>query len=300
VQVQLGINNCFAVKRWPRPEEWAQIVVDELGLTLVQHSLDLSPGEDIGDEAQLIRRACDRNGLSIDSVFTGLCAYSTNLLLDPEPRGRERAERFWRRAIEFGGALGGRAVGGHVGSLSRRDADDPGRREILRAELSQRLRRLAGVARGHGVGTLLVENMACEREPCRMSDVAALLEPGDGDHAGVALCLDVGHQCAPGVSGADADPYAWLEAMGTQTAVVHLQQSDADGDHHWPFTREYNARGRIHGPKVLEALAASGVKSMTLMLEVIPPFEAEDGRVLAELGESVAYWKDVLHGHELA
>ena len=39
--VQLGINTCFAVKRWPRPPEWIPIVRDELGLDLVQHSLDL-------------------------------------------------------------------------------------------------------------------------------------------------------------------------------------------------------------------------------------------------------------------
>ena len=39
---RLGINTCFAVKRWPEPEEWAAIVRDDLGLDLVQHSLDLA------------------------------------------------------------------------------------------------------------------------------------------------------------------------------------------------------------------------------------------------------------------
>ena len=38
---QLGINTCFAVKRWPQPERWARLVRDELRLDLVQHSLDL-------------------------------------------------------------------------------------------------------------------------------------------------------------------------------------------------------------------------------------------------------------------
>ena len=298
MQVQLGINNCFAVKRWPRPDEWSQIIADELGLALVQHSLDLSAeAAPVDDEAWTIRHACDRAGLGIDSVFTGLRAYSMNLLLDSEPIARDQAEGYWRWAIELAAALGAGAVGGHVGSLSRHDAEDPGRRRALWEELQQRLRRLSELAHGRGVGALLVENMACDREPCRMSEVSALLRPGDGEHAAVALCLDVGHQCAPGVSGPDGDPYAWLRAMGTQTAVVHLQQSDATGDHHWPFTREYNARGRIGGAQVLEALAAGGVASMTLMLEVIPPFEARDARVLAELGESVAYWKDVLHDH---
>ena len=39
MRIQLGINTCFAVKRWPLPEDWAPIVRDELGLQLVQHSL---------------------------------------------------------------------------------------------------------------------------------------------------------------------------------------------------------------------------------------------------------------------
>jgi hypothetical protein len=38
---RLGINTCFAVKRWPQPERWAALVRDELGLDLVQHGLDL-------------------------------------------------------------------------------------------------------------------------------------------------------------------------------------------------------------------------------------------------------------------
>ena len=28
----LGMNTCFAVKRWPEPEEWARIVAEEFGL----------------------------------------------------------------------------------------------------------------------------------------------------------------------------------------------------------------------------------------------------------------------------
>jgi hypothetical protein len=33
------------------------------------------------------------------------------------------------------------------------------------------------------------------------------------------------------------------------------------------------------------------------VLEVVPPFEAEDGRVLRELRESVLYWQAALRSH---
>ena len=46
MRARLGINNCFAVKRWPRPDDWASIVANDLGLDLVELSLDLLAGPD--------------------------------------------------------------------------------------------------------------------------------------------------------------------------------------------------------------------------------------------------------------
>ena len=100
--------------------------------------------------------------------------------------------------------------------------------------------------------------MACDREPSRISDFDDLLAPAAEGRAAISLCLDIGHQCVPGTDGDEADPYAWLAALGRRASVVHLQQSDAEGDHHWPFTAAYNERGRIRAPRVLEALRDVG------------------------------------------
>jgi hypothetical protein len=86
--------------------------------------------------------------------------------------------------------------------------------------------------------------------------------------------------------------------MGDRAAVIHLQQSDADADHHWPFTPAYNERGRIRAERLLDALAASGAADVTLILEVIPPFEADDRQVLSDLHDSVAYWQRALRACE--
>ena len=40
-KIKLGINNCFAIKRWAEPEEWIEIIKKELGLNIVQFSFDL-------------------------------------------------------------------------------------------------------------------------------------------------------------------------------------------------------------------------------------------------------------------
>jgi sugar phosphate isomerase/epimerase len=300
MRVTLGINNCFAVKRWPRPEEWAHVVRDEFGLDVVQHCIDLTDlaGDiDFDGEATAVRSACDEAGLRVHSVFTGLVAYSANLMLAPDDAERRRGFDLWSRAIMFAVRVGAVSAGGHVGSMSRHDADDPDRRALRWSELRVRLAELSGFASQLGLGALLVENMACDREPSHLHEVESLLSDGDQHHAPVTLCLDVGHQCVPGTDGDEADPYAWLRRLGRRTTVVHLQQSDAEADHHWPFTAAHNARGRIRADAVLDALVESGAEEATLVLEVVPAFEAADGVVLSELRESVMYWREALTTH---
>lgn len=292
---RLGINTCFAVKRWPEPARWAEIVRDRLGLDLVQHSLDLvdldAPRPLVEGQAAAVRAACDQAGLELHSTFTGLVVYSSNLLLHPDPDLRARAEAWYRQAIAFTATAGARATGGHVGAYSVADWRNPQRRDALAGELRAALRRLAAVARLAGLDELYVENLAAAREPSTMDGLLELLTEGDEEHVPVRLCLDVGHQCVPGTTGPDRDPYAWLERLGGRAPVVQLQQSDAAADHHWPFTRQRNATGRIEADQALAALDASGASGTALILEVIPPFEQDDDEVIAELEESVAYWR---------
>ncbi len=297
-EFRLGINNCFAVKRWPEPERWAAIVRERLGLDLVQHSLDLVDltvsSRLRGQDAGRLRSACGTAGLTLHSTFTGLAAYSSNLLLDPQPVRRAAAEAWYRRAIDFSAAAGARGTGGHVGAYSTYDWRDPARRRLLEDGLRAALHRLAGAAHRAGLEVFYVENLAAAREPSTMDAVERLLMQGDRNHVPLRLCLDVGHMCVPGTVGLERDPYAWLRRFGPQAPLVHLQQSDATGDHHWPFTPEKNSQGRIDAVRVIDALSTSGVGAVALILEVIPPFEADDDVVLDELEASVAYWRQAL------
>ena len=89
MRARLGINTCFAVKRWPEPGDWARIVRDELGLDTVELSLDLI--EDVGGRTvNQVRSALDEYGLRAETVFTGLAAYSLNLLMHPDAVRRLR------------------------------------------------------------------------------------------------------------------------------------------------------------------------------------------------------------------
>jgi len=300
---RLGINTCFAVKRWPRPQDWAPIVRDDLGLTLVQHSfdlVDLDVDADRDGQAAELAATCRAAGLTLHSTFTGLAAYSSNLLLHPDDTTRRRAEAWYRRAIDLTAAAGATATGGHVGAWSVADWRRPDRRRALLTSLQGALERLAAHARTVGVDTLYVENLAAEREPSTMDGIRHLLRPPDPDHAAVALCLDVGHQCVPHTSGIERDPYEWLRRMGAVAPIVQLQQSDATADHHWPFTATTNAAGRIVAADVLAALDASGATEVDLILEIIPPFEADDDEVRADLVASAEHWRQALDAHVAA
>jgi sugar phosphate isomerase/epimerase len=300
MRLRLGINTCFAVKRWPRPEDWAAVVRDRLDLRLVQHSLDLvdlTIPERRDAQALALRSASADHGLELHSTFTGLAAYSVNLLLAPDASDREAALAWYRSAIGFTAQVGGRATGGHVGCFSVPDWRDPARRAELWSALRASLSVLASEAGAAGLDYLLVENLAVAREPSTMAMIRELLDDGAEDRSPIRLCLDVGHMCVPGTSGPDRDPYAWLRELGSSAPVIQLQQSDAEGDHHWPFTRARNAEGRIAADRVIDALAEGGVEESALVLEVIPPFEQDDDAVLTDLVASVAYWREALSRH---
>ncbi len=143
----------------------------------------------------------------------------------------------------------------------------------------------------------MVENLAVAREPSTMAMIRELLDDGGPDRVPIRLCLDVGHMCVPGTSGADRDPYAWIRTLGLVAPVIQLQQSDAEGDHHWPFTAQYNDAGRISADRVIEALGEGGVQESALVLEVIPPFEQDEAAVLSDLAASVEYWREALTRH---
>lgn len=51
--------------------------------------------------------------------------------------------------------------------------------------------------------------------------------------------------------------------------LIHIQQCNARGSRHWPFTPDLNAEGDIHPEKLLQAIADSGAEhEMLLALEV--------------------------------
>lgn len=290
MKIELGINTCFALKRWPRPEDWIPIV-RSLDLPIVQHTFDLVRSYASEASAKALAEACSAHDLRLHSTFTGLAAYNQNLLLSPSSRGRASAQRWFDWAIRYSASAGCEATGGHVGAMSVPDWNSAERRAAQWDGLRRSLGELAETTRAQGLAYLMVENLASEREPSTMAMIEGLVTDGDAHRAPIRLCLDVGHMCVPGTEGADRDPLAWIARFGRVASVIQLQQSSDEGDHHWPFTPEYNALGRIDADRILASLAETGVGHATLIFEIIPPAERSDTQVIDDLHMSVEYWR---------
>lgn len=297
-RIRLGVNNCFAVKRWPLPSEWASML-SSMGVRLVQFSYDLMdpriPEPLLTLMVGEIKEAAESSGITIHSAFTGLAAYSFNLLGHPDPLIRADGFDWHAKAIKVASKLGAEACGGHIAALSVNDwSNDDRRREMISA-IVEGVVSLSYVAREVGLKTILWEPMPVPREPpSTISEARSILERvNSAAKVPVRLCIDLGHACSWRVeSSTDLDPYAWLRELGRFSPAVHVQQTDGKADRHWPFTEEYNRVGIIKPDKVVEALDDSGASDVVLFLEIIHPFEAPDDKVLREIGESVKYWRD--------
>ena len=298
---RLGINTCFALKRWPRPEDWAAVISNDLGLDLVELTEDLLEGMDVPGERPLAigrtRAALADHGLAAETTFTGLNAFGSNLLMHPDPKRRAAGVAWYRDLVDVTSELGAVATGGHVGTMSVPDWSAPERREARATDLRQSMDTIAAHARRAGLEFLLLENLPSPREPSTFAWIDDLLSDGDDDHVPWRLCFDVGHTCTPGATDAELDPYAWPDRFAGRIAEVQLQQTDGQGDHHWQFSAARNLEGIVDAARLLRALDTTTSGEIRLILEIIPPGEQSDDDVLAELKESVGYWRDAIDAH---
>ncbi len=300
----LGLNTCYAVKRWPNPEDWARVAAD-LGVAEVQMSLDLLP---VGFDraiahryAQRARRAVEAHDLRLHSLFTGLAAYSSTLMLADDLSDRQTAEAWYADIIAISAAAGATGCGGHVGALSVAAASNPARARELRAWELDAMLRLADVAAREGLDHLEFENLAVAREYGHSIEEAHEIEESLKDSVVPwRLCLDLGHPPSLPAGTRSASPARWLVETWRNTPVVQLQQSPVGSDHHAPFTAAANATGAVDRDEVIALLREWEVPEVLLFFEIIHAHETPDTTVLDELRESVEFWRAGISAAELA
>ncbi|NLE43520.1 MAG: TIM barrel protein [Chloroflexi bacterium] len=302
--VRLGIDNCFAVKRWPQAEVWVRIIAEQLGLDLVQFSFDHLDPLLTSEPARSricasVRKEVQRQGVEIFATITGSAIYCFNLLSHPDPALRHDGLRWCEEAVLLTTKLGARGISGHFDEFSATDIDDPARRQFLVENVVESLKHLARLAAAEGQEFLIWEQMYFPRSiPYTMRQAQELYEKvNDAAPIPIWLGLDVGHACChayPVDSEQDRDVYAWLRRFASVSPVIHIHQTDGVVSRHWPFTEQYNVRGIIEPERVLQAIDEAGASDVILMLEIFHGYGTHEQQVLDDLKASVEYWRRYL------
>lgn len=294
--VRLGFDlNCFT-NRYVEPGAWTDLVA-ACGVHVVQFNFDLIdftlPWKLQERLAEETRACCAARGIRIKCAFGGH-NHHQNYLGHPDDEVALAYEEYYRRMADLTAALGGEGFGTCFAITTVAVQRDARRRaEIMRRAVAG-YRRIADYARTLGLRYLLYETTSVPRESCAtFAENDAILASLADAAVPIRLCLDVGHRNQEAPDRPEAGPYAWIRRYGSVAPLIHIQQCNAEGSHHWPFTPAYNAKGDILPERVLQAVAGSGAShEILLALEIRHrAYHPEEYRLEENLRGSVAYWR---------
>lgn len=296
MKVRLGFDlNCFG-NRYLEPEAWTDFVAS-CGVRVVQFNFDLIdfllPSAIQNRIVARTLECCEAKGIRIKCAFGGH-NHHQNYLGHPDDEVANAYEDFYKRMADLTAALGAEGFGTCFAITSVAVEKNPARRWAVMLRALEAYHRIAEYGRRSGLKYLLYEMTSVRRETCStFAENDFVLEKMNDAALPMMVCLDVGHR-NQSLSGApEADPYEWIREYGKYSSLIHIQQCNSSGSHHWPFTPEYNAKGDIKPENVLKAIAESGAEhEILLALEIRHrAYYPDEDNLEENLRQSVSYWR---------
>jgi sugar phosphate isomerase/epimerase len=293
----LSLNTNPFINRFAEPEDLIETIA-RLRIRDIQLTNDfLNPSWPASAVRALTRRmsaALRRTGVRATSCMTGPYA-RLNHFGHPEREVRRYSVDWFKSFADIAADLGAPCIGTQFAIFTYRDFDDPARREALIRIALDCWAEVAEHARAAGLSYLFWEPMSVGREfgetieSClalqRRLDAAPLALP-------LKMMADVDHGDVMSANPSDYDPYAWARAVPRHSPIIHIKQSMLDKGGHRPFVAAFNANGRIQPEPLLAALRAGGGADNELCLELsFKEREPNDRQVLADIAESIAFWR---------
>ena len=157
-KINLTLDSCFAIKRWPRPEEWARVIKEEIGgIRYIEMSTDLDIDPQFNSEAYRaewigeVKRLEERYGLKVASFFSGYATYRAMGLLNWNADVRDMLrDNYFKKTVDMAKELGAQ-VGNTLHAFSEELVDDPEKFRAAEAMLSGYLGEMAVYAQKKGV-----------------------------------------------------------------------------------------------------------------------------------------------------
>jgi D-erythrulose 1-phosphate 3-epimerase len=299
VDLKLGVDICFAVKRWPEASLWIDIVKNTLELNIVEFDSDFLDPLYLDDSVSMkiareIKELAQRKRVNIHNYFSGEMTHNINMLTDPDERIARYGSLWFEKALRITTELGASGLGSHFGTIPAHVIDKKDYEYYLDKKIDTIIQ-LSEIAFNEGHKILMLEQMYSPAEPpYTIKQAYDMLDKiNKRSKLYVSPVIDLGHSCCQNFkhSEEDRNPYKWLEEFGSICEVIHIQQTSSEASNHWPFTKEYNEKGIIYPEKVIEAIQKSGSKENYLILEVFFPLRANNEQVLDNMMETVNYWK---------
>lgn len=199
-KIYLGVDNCFASKRWTRPADWMDVIRD-LGLTYVEASADTEcdplymGGAYISEWIREVRKQQDRTGIIVKNLYSGHGTYATLGMAHTDAGVRRRFLQQWMesqadtaRALNSGFGFFAHGFDDFILQDSQAYADKL-------EELYDSLAELASYCAKIGLPYVSLEQMYSPHQPPWTIDGAYALVRRIWEKCGAAMYItnDVGH-----------------------------------------------------------------------------------------------------------
>ena len=169
-RIYLGIDNCFASKRWTNPSDWMNIIKD-LGLLYVEASADtecdplyMGP-EYTHDWIDEVKRCSEKTGVVVKNLYSGHGTYATLGLSHTDERVRRRFRDEWMKVqVNTANALGA-GLGFYAHAFDDTVLQSQDKYKAKLEELYDILAELAEYAAEIGMRYISVEQMYSPHQP---------------------------------------------------------------------------------------------------------------------------------------
>lgn len=200
VKIYLGIDNCFASKRWTKPQDWAQLIRG-LGISCVECSADtecdpLYMGKDYTDRwIEQTQNACEKAGVRVVNLYSGHGTYSTLGLAHWDAEVRKRFRDEWIKKQADTAQKLGAGLGFFTHAFDNSVLQSAELYEETLQELIHNFANLAQYAREIGLKSMGVEQMYSPHQVPWTVNCAVSLLQGIWQQGGnpFYLTVDVGH-----------------------------------------------------------------------------------------------------------
>jgi sugar phosphate isomerase/epimerase len=200
-RLYLAVDNCFASKRWTKPQEWMEIAA-AAGIFYVEASADnecdplYNTPESLGDWLAEVRAASERTGVRVANLYSGHGTYATLGLGHTDPRVRDHIQHDWLETMIQNAAALGAGLGFFCHAFPQSILRDPAAYAQAEDDLFRRLAELAAFAQETGLKSLSLEQMYSPHQiPWTIRGAQRLIRDiYRRRQAPLYLTLDTGHQ----------------------------------------------------------------------------------------------------------